>query len=163
MSKYDVHIKKLGLLLLPTFFRKPLIAGLMYASISVLNHIYNRFLSLSSEQHYRFTHNGQVCYLRAVMNDTFDPQQRRITITEVAEEAGNSYIYERTVNSNPPAPLREENIAHIINRRGFSGAYAYDFWVNIPRSLYKEIDQDHLRAIVNTYKLASKRFGINYK
>lgn len=59
-------------------------------------------------------------------------------------------------------PTRDTGRAFIINRRGFGGINGFDFWVNIPISLYDTVDASRLRAIVGTYKLASKRFSINY-
>ena len=38
----------------------------------------------------------------------------------------------------------------------------YDFWVNIPLALYDKLDITQVRAVVDAYKLASKRFSINY-
>ena len=39
---------------------------------------------------------------------------------------------------------------------------SYDFWVNIPIALLNEIDADRVRAVVDAYKLASKRYQINF-
>ena len=88
MSKYEVNIKRFALLLLPTFWRKPLLATLAYAMVSPLGYLHTRFVLFRRDTVYRLTHNGQVCYLRAVLNDQFDPIERRITITEEAASAG---------------------------------------------------------------------------
>ena len=50
----------------------------------------------------------------------------------------------------------------ILNRRGVGGVSGYDFWVNIPLALRDKLDITQLRAVVDAYKLASKRFSINY-
>ena len=50
----------------------------------------------------------------------------------------------------------------IVNRRGYGGVSGYDFWVNIPLALYGEVDVAQVAAVVNTYKLASKRFSTNF-
>ena len=84
MSKYEVNIKRLALLLLPTFWRRPILATLAYAMVSPLGYLHTRFVLFRRDTVYRLTHNGQVCYLRAVLNDTFDPIERRITVTEEA-------------------------------------------------------------------------------
>ncbi|MCD8081863.1 MAG: hypothetical protein LUF04_16150 [Bacteroides sp.] len=164
MNKYEVDIKKLALLLLPTFMRKPLIAGITYASVSGLSNIYMRFARFREETNYRLEHNGQVCHLRAVLNDYFDPFERRITVTENAELYDNSSIYMREVNTNEAVRIQDtEDYALTVNRRGFTGIHGFDFWVNLPAAAYKEIDVKRVEAIVNIYKLASKRYGISYK
>lgn len=162
MSKYDVNIKRLGLLLLPTFWRKPILATFVYATVTPLSYIYTQFTLFRRESDYRLTHNGQVCYLRAVLNDQFDPIERRITITDKAINAGAMFLYKREIERPQLIPGRETGRARVINRRGSSGTDAFDFWVNLPSNLFYSIDVARLRAIVSAYKLASKRFSINY-
>ena len=69
MSKYDVKFKRLALLLLPTFLRRPLIAAVAYASVIPVQYLYVRFIRWKQDTDYRLNNNGQVCYLRAVLND----------------------------------------------------------------------------------------------
>ena len=65
MDKYDVNFKRLALLLLPTFWRRPLFAAMAYAAVSPLQYLHTRFILWKRESDYRLEHNGQVCYLRA--------------------------------------------------------------------------------------------------
>lgn len=162
MSKYEVNFKRFALLLLPTFWRKPILATIAYAMVSPLSYLHTRFILFRRESNYRLTHNGQVCYLRAVLNDQFDPIERRITITETAGNMGILMLYEREEEKGQLLPIRESGRSVIVNRRGFGGINAFDFWVNIPGVLYDTVDVTRLKAIVSTYKLASKRFSINY-
>ena len=71
MDKYDVNFKRLALLLLPTFWRRPLFAAMAYAAVSPLQYLHTRFILWKRESDYRLEHNGQVCYLRALLNDKF--------------------------------------------------------------------------------------------
>lgn len=160
MSKYDVNFKRLALLLLPTFARRPLLAALAYAMVAPLNWLHTKFVLFQRTTDYRLTHNGQVCRLRAVLNDTFDPIERRITITEDAGGTGPLVLWQRSENRAILVPMRGTGRAVIVNRRGFGGTNDVDFWVNIP--LNADIDVARLMAIVNVYKLASKRFSINH-
>ena len=162
MSKYDVNFKRLALLMLPTFWRKPLLATIAYAAVSPLNYLHTKFVLFQRSTDYRLTHNGQVCYLRAVLNDQFDPIERRITITEDAGNVGPLMLWHRSEERAQLLPMRETWQAFIVNRRGFEGINSFDFWVNIPVVLLEAVDITRLKAIVNTYKLASKRFSINY-
>lgn len=159
---YLINFKRFALQLLPTFWRRPLIASLLYAGVSVLSNLHSRFIEFRSEKNYRLTHNGQVCYLRAVLNDTFDQTLRRITITETVEERKANQVYMRECDRPVFAHPRTSGRAWIINRRGYDGIAGYDFWINLPFTLQKEIDIKRLTAIVNNYKLASKRYAINY-
>lgn len=162
MDKYDVNFKRLALLLLPTFLRRPLLAAFAYAFVSPLQYLHTRFILWKRESDYRLEHNGQVCYLRALLNDKFDPIERRITITETVENVGFINMHKREEDSAVLVPCRESGQILILNRRGYGGASGYDFWVNLPLVLYDKVDIMQVRAVVNTYKLASKRFSINY-
>lgn len=162
MGKYDVNFRRLALLILPTFWRKPLLTAVAYASVSPITILHSGFLKFRKEKEYGLTHNGQVCYLRAVLNDNFDPAARRITITDAAASGtGVMLAYARDTGRALFLPPRD-GYPLLLNRRGYGGVSGYDFIVNIPYVLEGEIDTARLKAVVNTYKLASKRFGINY-
>lgn len=161
MSKYDINFKRLALLLLPTFLRRPLMASLTYAIVTPLSYIHTNFLQFRKDAAYRLNHNGQVCYLRAVLNDTFDPEQRRITVTDTAQNVGVMFVFCRAEDRPILVPRRNTEAVMLVNRRGFGGASGYDFVVNIPFAL-RGVEETRLTAVVNTYKLASKRFAISY-
>ena len=162
MSKYDVNFKRLALLLLPTFLRRPLLGAVVYAAVSPLQGLHTRFVLWMRNTNYRIQHNGQVCHLRAVLNDRFDPIERRITITEDAENVGHIVLPHRDSGDGLRLPARGSGRVVILNRRGYGGVNGNDFWVNLPVALYGKADAEQVKAVVNTYKLASKRFSINY-
>lgn len=162
MSKYEINFKQLALLLLPTFLRRPIMGGVVYAVISPLNYIHTRFVLYQKDKDYRLIHNGQVCYLRTVLNDMFDPVARRITITDDAENSIGLILYEREEQKSVLIPERGTTAGMVVNRRGFGGVDGFDFWINIPFVLQDELNIKRLNAIVNSYKLASKRYQINY-
>ena len=162
MDKYDVNFKRLALLLLPTFWRRPLFAAMAYAAVSPLQYLHTRFILWKRESDYRLEHNGQVCYPRALLNDKFDPIDRRITITETVENVGFITLHKREEDAEVLVPRRGSGRILILNRRGYGGVSGYDFWVNIPLALYDKLDITQVRAVVDAYKLASKRFSINY-
>ena len=161
MSAYDVNIKRLGLLLLPTFLRRPLMTSLLYAVLTPLSYLHTRFLIFRQDAAYRLGHNGQVCDLRAVLNDTFDPELRRITVTDTAQYVGVLFVWLREEAQGMLVPHRDAGTMLLINRRGFGGVSGYDFAINIPLEM-RGLDESRLKAVVNTYKLVSKRFAISY-
>ena len=144
-----------------------------YAAVSPLQYLHTRFILWKRESDYRLEHNGQVCYLRALLNDKFDPIDRRITITETVENVGFITLHKREEDAEVLVPRRGSGRILILNRRGYGGTLirtrrvyggvsGYDFWVNIPLALYDKLDITQVRAVVDAYKLASKRFSINY-
>ena len=68
---FKVNFDKLILTLLPTFLRRSMVFALCRAMCAPVVSLYARF-SASREGHiYTLTHNGQVCYLRAALNEAF--------------------------------------------------------------------------------------------
>ncbi|MBR0195290.1 MAG: hypothetical protein IJQ32_03480 [Paludibacteraceae bacterium] len=120
------------------------------------------FGSYREDTDYRLTHNGQVCYLRAVLNDRFDWSQRRIEIEDVAEEEG-TILYQRSLSQFLKAPARSTGHALIVNKRAFSGSNSVDFTVIVPSDLHSTFVEAQMQALVDTYKLASKRYTITYR
>ena len=161
MIRYDIDFKRLALMLLPTFLRRPVMAYLSYAVVAPIAYIHTKLVHLRNQTIYRLEHNGQVCHLRGALNDAFDFSQRRITVDDKESESLlGMLIFTREQCRQSFLPLRAEGCL-VVNRRGFSGANMIDFWVTIPEELMVSIDEKQLTAIVNTYKLASKRWVIN--
>lgn len=160
MSKYDVNFKKMALSLLPQRLRQSTIAAYCYSLITPVSGLYVRFMKHRKDVNYRLNHNGQVCYLRAVINDSFDTISRRIVI-EDTEELASMIIYARSVGRWKMVTRRNSGTSLIINRRGFSGINGYDFVVKVPRSLNLSFnDEKRMSSIINAYKIASKRYLI---
>lgn len=160
---YDINVRRLALLTLPTIWRRPLMGALVYAAVSPIARYVGELRAFRKEKRYRLTHNGQVCRLRGVLNDEFDPVRRRILI-EDADSAGTveaERIWMREEGRWVMLPRRGEGAA-MTHRQGYGGISGYDFWVTVPEELRDSIDETRLRAIVNTYRLASKRYTVNY-
>lgn len=159
---YNVDFRKLGLLLLPTFLRRPVLSAIVNAMLSPIGYLHTSFSAFRNDSNYRLTHNGQVCYLRAVLNDLFDPLARRITIADIPGDVDGFTLYQRSVGRAKSIPRRDPEQFTVINRRGFGGANRYDFEIMVPAVLQAGITQERICAVVNTYKLATKRFMITY-
>lgn len=159
---YNVDFRKLGLLLLPTFLRQPILSAIVNAMVSPIGYLHTSLTTFRNESNYRLTHNGQVCYLRAVLNDMFDPLARRITIGDIPGDVDGFTLYQRSVGRAKSIPRRDPERLTVINRRGFGGANRCDFEIMIPAVLQANIPASRINAVVNTYKLATKRFLITY-
>ncbi|HIT81833.1 MAG TPA: hypothetical protein IAD09_06305 [Candidatus Caccoplasma merdavium] len=162
MGKYDVNFRRLALLLLPTFWRRPLFGAFAFALVTPVSHLHVRFMQYRQRTGYRLRHNGQVCYLRAVLNDEFDPELRRITISDSDKTDFGTVVYRRVARRPLKLPLRADSAGVKIYRRGFTGAGAVDFIVGIPAALRGNIDESRLSGVVDTYRLASMRYAVLY-
>lgn len=161
MTRYDISYQRLALALVPLAMRQPVLMAFLYVLLSPVIYCASLFERFRTDTDYRLTHNGQVCYLTAVLNDRFDPTLRRITITDVEPLRGN-ILYLREESTFLMAP-RRSGTAVTINRRGFSGSDSVDFAVIVPATLRGTFPQNQMQALINTYKLASKRYIILYQ
>lgn len=159
MSKYGVKIKKLAMLATPTSLRKPVFSSLLFAAVSPLQHLQQRSNTYRDDTTYLLAHNGQVCHLRAMLNDYFDATMRRITVMDNMTTGEAVTVHEREVGRFEMISRRTDLRPLKLYRRGYGGVGGYDFWVNVPCDV--EASDARIRAMVNIYKLASKRFNIN--
>lgn len=126
---YDINIKRLALLTLPTWLRKPIVGALIYTGVTPIARMLQVLRSFRQDTTYRLSHNGQVCKLRCVLNDEFDFEQRRIQIedNDSMESVEASTIWKREVGRWAMLPRRGSGVAAIIHREGYSGTSGYDF------------------------------------
>jgi hypothetical protein len=70
MQLFNINYRKLAGLLLPTFLRKPVMLSLLNVVARELqNNVYDRFMERRRKNLFNLHYNGQVCYLRAALND----------------------------------------------------------------------------------------------
>jgi hypothetical protein len=118
--------------------------------------LYNDFIAFSDEVLYRLSHNSQVCYMEAVLNDAFDNQLRRIRIVDF-ETKMRLYFW-------PDVALRDVYFGEIFFYSDSSyGDSGVDFTVELPTGLsLNEYEMFQLHALVREYKLAGKQYNIIY-
>lgn len=162
MGKYDIDMKRLAVLLLPTALRQPRLTALAQVLVVPLSGLHRRLTDYHDAKDYRLRHNGQVCHLRAVLNDRFDSALRRIRITEEERTDTALRLYLRETGRFTRIKPRGDAGQVILYRRGFGGVGGLDFWVQLPTALQGTVSEAELCAVVNLYRLASKRYGITY-
>lgn len=148
---YNLNINKLTELLTPTFLRKEKFLAWLRALHFPLIKVLDDFNFSRNDNLYNLAHNGQVAYLRGALNDRFDKSQRRIKIAD-GNRYQRQYIYTR--GEQNPKYLGK---IYLYDRADY-GDTGVDFIVLIPRGLiYNEYE---MKALVDFYKLASKRYKI---
>lgn len=145
---YNLDIQRLAHLLMPTFLRKEVMMAWITALVSPLEDVVYNFNQNRLSNIYKVEHNWQVCYMEAALNDSFDIQDRRITIDEDLIE--REYIY--TSGENQPKYLGtkyirnswefDDNIDFIVNMHGVSA------------------DLFDVRALVDFYRLDGTRYKV---
>lgn len=157
--------------------------------------LYNTFVQYRSDSLYKLSFNGQIVYLKHVLNDIFDPNNRGVWIDNVADVnyfylyneieikppfyAYNNYdnaatyavgefiahqnkIWKCLTTNTGNAPIEgmywtyQKDITYFKNLTEY--ASSYDFIVMIPVGVVFDIDK--MRALINYYKAAGKRYTI---
>jgi hypothetical protein len=162
MTHYDINYNRLALALVPLKLRRSLLMNFLYVLLSPVRRVTSLFDSYRDLSDYRLKHNGQVCYLRAVLNDRFDCFERRITIEDV-DPVESPTLHLRSRATFLMADLRTSGQAVILNKRAFSVGNSVDFNVVVPVSLRGLFPEEQMHALIKTYKLASKRYTITYR
>lgn len=148
----ELNIKKLAVLLLPIRRRVLFNIYFIWAFLEPINDIYYWWVQFRKDNLYKLSHNGQICYLRAVLNDRFDPVLRRIVITG-SQRYEKEYIY--TV-----AERKDRYLGAIYLRQDSdyedNGA---DFLVLVPAELLDNENYE-MKALIDLYRLGSKRYKI---
>jgi len=152
-------------LLTPPFLRKIKQVGFVFSLIKPLEDFSIVFRRFREESIYRVTHNGQVYSLENVLNDEYDPEERRIFIEDSFSIEG-TYVFpeedERPVIINSET---SDEILYIYSEESIR-ASAFDFVVNIPSDLRptNEVNERNFliqaSGLIDIYKLASKRYEI---
>ncbi|WPC13622.1 hypothetical protein LEQ04_08415 [Riemerella anatipestifer] len=111
----------------------------------------DRFNFNRNENLYNLQHNGQVCYLRKVLNDRFDVSQRRILIVD-GNRYRRPYIY-----TDGEQKSKYLGIMYLRDDADYADT-GVDFIVLVPAGL--SYNNYEMQALVDFYKLASKRYKI---
>ena len=163
---FKIDLNRLALQLLPTFYRQPLIFGILRAALGRLNDVYQSFNDARNAHLYRISHNGQVCYLRAVLNDHFKSPHGRFDILSIKREGSWLYAITEAGQRIPlAAPEDKINEAGQYVDDGVPVPVLYNeialntaqnaFIVSVPADLFQTSLPDII-ALVNEYKLISK-------
>lgn len=159
---FNISFEKLALLLTPVFWRKITFVDWLYCLIEPVRILFGEFLTFRKKAIYDIVHTGQVILLEKVLNDAYDPNERRIYITD-SLQYDPTYIYrqieEKLVYLNNPV--------YLYTFDSFKAADV-DFLVIFPKEIkpVSPIELSNLenraKAKINSYKLASKTYAIKW-
>lgn len=156
--------------MLPTFLRRRRLFAFCRAMCSPLylgeDGLYNRFLQNRGDHIYRLSHNSQVCYLRAALNEAFG-LTKGFEITD-AEDYEGEWIYVKDPSmpqqlhavdeSKNPTDSGDSPPTHptpLLADEGRLNNPGNSFIVRVPGNIYTT-QLDKVKAIVEQYRIPSK-------
>lgn len=158
MKVYQINYKKLVLLLLPTFLRQPRWFAFLNALTFGVSELHGKFLNSVDNHLRRLKCNGQVCYLRGMLNDELDAAARRIRITD-AESEGD-WLF--ALDEEEPYQLFADTEGIMTYSEDLIIGNTAFFNVSVPWSKDQTDINNRLRNFLNEYKLLSKKYIIQY-
>ncbi len=161
MRLYQINYKKLVALLLPTVLRKSLIVVLLQCATTGVRMRHSDFTKERDKHLYRIRHTGQVCYLRAVLNDAFPDRTCDFQIED--SPSTSELVYAMSEIEFPYDQLRipsEESDytpVHVWSE-DYILIETTPFVVGCPPEVFADTDSmNRVRYLVNRYKLLSKK------
>ncbi len=176
MSFYEIDYGMVVSRHTPVRLRKPrrlawlrtLVSGIVGVEdiASEIEGVYDKFMSLRADANYYLVHNSQVCYMEAVLNDTFDNTLRRIYITD-GPFVDPIYTYLTPEDHAVPLAADDAEIAlppdydapAWLYTDFETGVLGVQFIVYFPYAIWDddEFDIDRAKALIGKYRLPSKR------
>lgn len=143
---------------IPVLLRGALMFAWLKLLVAPLKYVYTLFTTNRNGNLYRLAHNGQVCKLEAVLNDTFDNTLRRIYISDGPFKEA---LYIAIRDEQKPVALytQAESQPKYIYTRAETAAVGVQFYVNVPTavSLTPAYSTIRIKSLVNRYRLAGKK------
>lgn len=153
---YNINYGRLVVWLLPNALRKTRLIAYIEALIKPVTSAYLAFRHYRNARLYELAITPQVCYLEKMLNDRYDPLQRRICIVDSVDQ-DPQHIY--LAAENKPVYL---GVKTIYTMGETSILYPFDFFVQVPVVLQGTFQVPEMLQLVNTYKLAGMRPVIQY-
>lgn len=170
MSLFDVDYDVLVRQLMPVRLRLLKSLAWLKCLVAPVKSLHNLFRINREGNVYFLAHNGQVCYLEAVLNDIFDNLHRNIFISDPAY-FDPIYIYEDieikpvyidmdseigTSVISPPDP-----IPCYLDDEVYAGS-GISFIINVPLIVYGDpgFDLNRLKALADKYKLVGRSYTV---
>ena len=150
-------------MLLPTFMRSATIVELFKILSLPFTATQDKFYANREKNLYKIKHNGQVCHVRAVLNDAFNlTLADKHFLIEDAEDTGVWQYAFREVNEHRyDIILIDKTEPTFIYSEETMTKFA-DFVVKIPTELNNTDNLNVIKSLVNTYKLISKKAIYEY-
>ncbi len=165
MSKiYGINFNRLITWLVPPVLRITFWLEWFKVLTAPVKVLYTDFKRYREETNYKLAITPQVCCLERAVNDSFDSELRRVTITDTGDR-DITFIHPDEAQipliTHAEGLGKDNEIPLIHSDAGYIGS-GYDFFVNLPFQLNKP-EEYRLKALLNENKLPGKRYQIIYK
>ena len=165
MQIYNVNFQKLALMLLPNVLRKHIVFALLKSACQSLVTVKDSLDEYRDKVQVRISHTSQVCYITALLNETFlsEDSASSFAIEDTQAVSGEWIMtYEENYNISEyenVIPLVDTETPTIFYTEDAIREYVEDFIVFYPSESGIEPNNNQyiqMQALVEKYRLASK-------
>lgn len=161
-----INYRKLVILLLPTFLRRPVLMAWLRAMVYPLQQLHDRHQAARTQRLYELHHTSQICFIKDALNNEFGitDYATGFEIEDINAPGKWIWVYDENVE-------RFDDEQHMLFDEP---TWIHDtasilpptsaFTVLVPKHI--EIDETNdarIRSVVNKYRLASRTFEIKKK
>lgn len=156
---YDINYAQYAMQLLTNNYRIDMVIAIIKAITVPLGEIHTQFDTLRTG--IDFNTYSQVCYMQGLLNDNFDPLERRIRIRNASIDYDYYLLHKRS--KKKPVRLSKRGAEgykpYYWTVRGMLRSHNIDFKVILPAGYsFSEEEENKMKNLVNQSKLASKRY-----
>lgn len=165
----QIDYRKLAVLLLPTFLRRPILISILRAWMYPLQSLHDRHHDARTTRLYELAHTSQTCHIKDALNKEFgvgnyDPLSSYAAGFQIADNNAKGswvWVYDEGVEKfdDEAHMLFDENT--FVHNESVIMQQTTSFTVEVPNNvILNESNKARIRAIVNKYRLASRNFDI---
>ena len=161
-----IDYRKLVILLLPTFLRRPVLMAWLRAMVYPLQTLHDRYQAARTQRMYELCHTSQICFIKDALNKEFGitDYAAGFEIEDINAPGNWVWIYDENVE-------RFDDEQHMLFEEP---TWIHDtssilpptsaFTVLVPAHItIDETNDARIRSVVNKYRLASRTFEIKKK
>lgn len=157
MRQYRIDYRKLAVMLLPTFLRRPTLVSLVRVMVQPLQTLHDRWNEDCEKRDYNLQHTGQVCSIKALLNKQFGLNYINGFEIEDINANGNWVMaYDEATNLNDNHTMAEDSSFFFVHDEETITEVTSSFIIYVPAKHYNEKDLPVIRTIVGRYRLVSR-------
>ena len=158
-----IDYRKLVILLLPTFLRRPVLMAWLRAMVYPLQQLHDRHQSARTQRLYELRHTSQICFIKDALNNEFGitDYANGFEIEDINAPGDWVWIYDENVDRFDDEQHMLFDDPTFIHDKSAILPPTSAFFVLVPQSItIDETNEARIRSIVNKYRLASRTFEI---
>ena len=159
----QIDYRKLVILLLPTFLRRPVLMAWLRAMAYPLQQLHDRHQAARTQRLYELRHTSQICFIKDALNNEFGitDYANGFEIEDINAPGDWVWIYDENVDRFDDEQHMLFDDPTFIHDKSAILPPTSAFFVLVPQSItIDETNEARIRSIVNKYRLASRTFEI---